>query len=235
MKTAILLNGNSRTIDKCGDNILKTFNHLNPDYFVTTYDLKYGYHPAVKDYLKFYEDTILSEDEIHHIYSEINPKQILIDKDSDLHDYYNSELPKINPTLRHEASFLQYVKMRKGLDIIEKFESENDIKYDLIIKTRNDMIHNPLKIDLSVMGDNQVIVSDKNVFPNDCIIITKRDNFFKILETLISEFYNTKGSKSLTNPPHGLLEYSCTSNGFNIKIEPIMDHIVRVNKQHYYK
>jgi len=64
MKTAVLLVGNVRTWEKCKDNFVEVFGKYNPDIFLATYDTRYGYHPAVRNRIGYYDDEILSRKEI---------------------------------------------------------------------------------------------------------------------------------------------------------------------------
>ena len=236
MRVCVLLNGNTRTINKCIDNIFDTFNFLNPDYFISTYDLKYGYHPYIKSSLNYLEDKYLTDQEILNLYKKINVKGILIEKHCDCLNFYEAEKGKFAPEfLNLESSFLQYTKIRKGIDIIKNYEIMNNFQYDLIIKTRNDIIHNKIECNLlTLLNSNTVIVSNKNVFPNDCIIISLRDNFIKIINSMIEEFYIPKYINSNINPPHGLLEAAIINNGINIKTLAIMNYVARIDTNQYY-
>lgn len=236
MKTCILINGNTRTIDKCIDNISDTFDFLSPDYFISTYDLKYGYHPAVKNNLNYYEDIYLTEQYICDLYNKINVKGMLIEKHNESLNFYKAEKEKFNHKfLNLESSFLQYMKIKNGINIIEKYENINNFQYDLIIKTRNDIIHKKIEYDFTtLLNSNIVIVSDKNVFPNDCIIISARNNFIKIINNMVDEFYHAKYINSEANPPHGLLEASAINNGMLIQTVEIMNYVARINTDQYY-
>jgi hypothetical protein len=72
-----------------------------------------------------------------------------------------------------------FTKLQQALDLTEG--------YDVVIKTRCDLIYN--SIDLSNVNDC-VIIDKGNVFPNDCVIATTRDNFVKIVDKAIKELYD---------------------------------------------
>jgi hypothetical protein len=105
MKTAILLVGNIRTWSYCKENFIQTFGHLNPDIFVSTYNLQYNHHPYIRNLIGDNEDAWLTNEEIADIFSGINVKNISID--SNLH--YN--LPEgVNSLFTGlETTFFQYI------------------------------------------------------------------------------------------------------------------------------
>ena len=237
MKTCVLLSGNIRTIDKCIENISNTFDFLSPDYFISTYDLRFGYHPYIKNNLNYFEDSYLTNQDIFNFYTKINAIDFLIETHNDCFNFYESEKEKFNSKFKDlESSFLQYTKIKKGIDLINNYENKNNFKYDLIIKTRNDIIHNSIEYDFSTLiNSNKVIVSNKNVFPNDCIIIAERNNFIKVINSMVEEFYQSKYPNSDLKPPHGLLEASIINNDMTIETLAIMNHVARINTNHYYE
>ena len=236
MKTAILLNGNIRTIDQCKNSILSCFEHLNPDYYLSTYYNQYGYHPFIKGSINFYEDPVLSEKEIADKFVEFNLKSILIDDILKINEFYKQEENEFNENMKGlESSFLQYLKFKKGLDIIENFEKENSIKYDVIIKTRCDLFHSDILKQISLNDLAQkLIISSGNVFPNDCILISTRNNIFKIIDFMIEEFYKYSNSISNQKAPHGLLLSAAQSIDLQIDSYNIMSYVVRANQIQYY-
>lgn len=235
MKVAILLNGNLRTIEKCSENIYNSFNHLSPDYFVSTYRNQYGYHPYIQTFLQYHDDPILEDSQVLEKFYKFNPKLVFIENVNDVNEFYSKEVGKLSPNMNNiESSYLQYLKIKKGLNLIEQFENNNNIKYDVIIKTRCDIIHkNIVGIDLSNI-DNKIIISTGNIFPNDCILISSRDNMFSIIDFVINEFYHLTNPISTTNPPHGVLLAGIQNRNLEVQQHPIMDYVVRVNRDHYY-
>lgn len=235
MRTAILLNGNFRTIDKCSDNILNTFNHLNPEYFVSTYRNQFGYHPYIKNFLQYQDDPVFEDSYILENFKVFNPKLIFIENIDDVNQIYYKELPNLHPRMNSfESSYLQYLKIKKGLNIIEQYENLNNIKYDLIIKTRCDLMCKDIKsLDLSNLN-KKLIVSTGNVYPNDCVLISERDNMFNIIDFIMNEFYRLTDTHSTNDPPHGILLSASKHNNLSIEQYPIMDYVVRANMYQYY-
>lgn len=236
MKTAVLLNGNVRTIDQCKKSILNCFKQLEPDYYVSTYYNQFGYHPAVKESIGYYEDPILSFDEIKNKFIDFNLKNILIENIIDLKGFFNKEEEKFNINMKNlESSFLQYLKIKKGLIEIDNFEKNNNITYDIIIKTRCDIDHTENLNHVNLFNINKkLIISNGNVFPNDCVLISSRDNMFKIIDFMIKEFYEYTNQISNENAPHGLLLSASQNLGLEIESSHIMNYVIRANKIQYY-
>lgn len=232
MKTAVLFNGNVRTIDQCKNSILSCFEHLNPDYYVSTYYNQFGYHPYVKGSINFYEDPTLHQQEIIDKFADFNIKYLLIENIDEINQYYKQEEIKFNPNMKgNESSFLQYLKFKKGLSLIENFEKENSIKYDIVIKTRCDLFHYDVVKQISFDDIAQkIIICSGNVFPNDWILISSRNNIFKIIDFMMKEFYEYSNQMSNQDPPHKLLLAATQSiplstiNSYNI------GHLIRANQ-----
>jgi len=236
MKTAILLNGNVRTIDQCKNSILSCFKHLNPDYYACTYFNQFGYHPFVKGSIGYHEDPVLSEKEINDKFIDFNLKSILIEDIFEINSFYKAEENKFHPNMKGlESSFLQYAKFKKGLELINKFEIEHNIQYDIIIKTRCDLFHSDIVKQISLNDLAQkLIISSGNVFPNDCILISSKNNIFKIIDFMIEEFYKYTNANSNQMAPHGLLLAAAQSIPLSIDSYKIMEYVVRANQIQYY-
>lgn len=235
MKTAVILNGNIRTISQTKSNIISTFEHLNPDYFISTYYNQYGYHPCIQNMLNYYDDPILTKDEVIQNFNEFNNPSFIIEDNNDLNIWYNEESKKFNVFMKdHPSSYLQYRKVLAAFNLIKMVEKQYNMYFDLIIKTRCDIVHNGIQdIDFTNIKD-KFVISTGNVYPNDCILISERNNMENVIEFMITEFYNYTNFNSNINPPHGLLE--CAIQKYNLKIKeyPIMNHVIRANRVQYY-
>lgn len=236
MRTAVLLNGNIRTIDQCKNSIISCFEHLNPDYYVSTYFNQNGYHPWVQDLTNYYEDPIFSEKEIVDKFFDFNLKLIIIENIEKIKKLYKEEENKFNLNMKNlESSFLQYLKLKKGLDIIKNFENKNFFKYDLIIKTRCDLQHSNILKQISLSNiQNELIITSGNIFPNDLVLLSCRDNIFKVINFMIDEFYCYSNIKSNQNPPHGLLLAATEFTSLSIRKYDIIKYVARSNYNHYY-
>jgi hypothetical protein len=230
MKVAVLFNGNSRTIDKCKTNILRTFSPLNPDYYASTYNNVYGYHRCVQDSFRFYDDPILSKEDILKRYDGFNLKDAIVDDINEIKEIYSREQHLLNINMRHPSSFLQYRKLSAGIKmILEKTE-----KYDVIIKIRSDLwFKAPFVLDPTSIN-KEIIVSTGNVYPNDCVVGGTPLNMSNIMEFIVKEFYDCSNPLSATSLPHGVLQSSIEHYNLKITQQPLLSHVVRANANQYY-
>ena len=225
MKTAIILNGNVRTWTACKDNFNQTFGDLNPDIFVSTYDMQYGYHPEVRRRFNDYVDYRLDQEDIMELFSDINLKAISIEKLADVENIVNQENGKLHPSLQNMGNcYGQYRKFKIGTDMIQHHENQHNFVYDTIIKTRCDLIYNPIDF---IVPDDCVLIDSGNVFPNDCFIMSSRNNVMNISNFIMNEFYNPVFGDSNSNPPHGLLLNAVKHGNMNFKLDRIMNHVLR--------
>lgn len=229
MKTAIILVGNIRTWDICKENFIKTFNHLNPDIFVSTYKLQYGYHPHIQGVIGNSEDNLLNFYDIVNKFNELNVKCVYVG------EYNKKTSVNVHPQFAHLSSncFEQYKTFNRGIEYMIDYEKFNNFEYDVIIKTRCDICYN--KIDLDCLNDNTIIIDNHNIFPNDCIFISTRDIMIDISNFMINEFFSPLYTDSHLNPPHGLLHNAIKNKNLDINLQDIMKCVVRKNNiiQHY--
>ena len=235
MKVAILLTGNVRTFNECKSNILSEFSSLKPDYFISTYDTAFQYHPCVKGSLNFNEEYVLPDSEIYNLFYEFSPKKIIIDKESEMNDYfYNNRNNFSRGMLSCDSShFLQFYKIQKGLEVI----LESGIDYDIIIRSRFDLIIKNI-CDLRLDNLEETFVVGYNnpdavtQMLNDQIFLSTKKNMINVINSIISEFYSQSHILSSTNFPHGVFQSGIELNSLKIKKEPIADCLVRVNNVH---
>ena len=227
MKTAIILVGNIRTWDECKQSFDETFNHLNPDIYVSTYNLQYDHHPFIKGRIGDFDDCTLTNDQIAQKFNGFNVKGFCIENEVNI----TEDVKRMHPSLKDlDICYRQYRKFNIGIQMMKHFETDG--KYDCVIKTRCDMIYDKFQIpDFS----NDIIIDSGNVFPNDCILITNRDKMVEISNFMLNEFFNMKYSDSNSNPPHGLLLNAIRDSGLNIIKQKIMNCVVRKGgKREYY-
>jgi hypothetical protein len=251
MNVAILFSGNIRSFEHCKETFMKEFGHLNPDYYVTTYETKYNFREPelskVKNiYPSFDNDEFLSDDDIKKILSDIKPKFILVDKISEMLEIFNSEKEKFDSRIINNGTndkiqsnhFLQFYKLKGALDLISDYELLLNKKYDVIIRSRMDLlIKNIDSLDLSNM-DKKVIVGYEDIsrFANinlaqhawvDMLMISSFDNIKKIVDNILSEFYTTTIEKSVWGFPHGIFESGIIKTQLQVDNRNIIHHIKR--------
>jgi len=233
MRTAILITGHIRTWLECKSNFLESFQDLAPDVFVSTYDLQYNYHPAGRHWMGTFSDQYLAPEEIKQLFNGINVIEFDIEAIDDVMlRYTHDNEHNIHTNFKEEChTVLQYQKIIKALNLMLTHEVRSNFKYDLIIKLRSDIYHKKFKF---VVEPATVVVSDKNVFPNDVIIAANRDEFLNIFNFIRTEFYTPIYNDSHLHAPHNLLLSACKFYNYPIKQFDIMDYVVRRTGKNYY-
>jgi hypothetical protein len=225
MKVAILLVGNVRSWELCKENFKEVFSHLNPDVYISTYDLQYDHHPYIQGVIQDADDSILSNEEIEKMFSDIDVKSLDIECSKDvvnlikLHDSF----------LQTGSSFSQWRKFQKAMQQLDSVGEE----YDCVIKTRCDIMHNTVdftNIDLS----NTIIIDSGNVFPNDCFFATNQESMKNIANFIISELEDPRFSDSHISPPHNLFKNAIVEGGLNVNAQKIMNCVIRKNAIKFY-
>ena len=232
MKVAILLIGNIRTWDQLKDNFAEAFRHLDPDVFVSTYDIRYGYHPAVQQHIQDTEDTFLTEEQIVDMFKTVNAVVVNVEKIDRARELFETEIAKMHPDfVSHPHSYLQYRKIRLATTLMEEYEKTNHIKYDYVIKARCDINHSKVELDIK---SKQILLSSGNLYPNDVFFATNRDDFVTMSKFFMSEFYKPIYPDSHERPPHNLLLNAIKYCELDPIVRPIMQHVVRKNQIQYY-
>lgn len=196
MKIAVLLTGNIRTWSESN---LLDFIDVDVDYFISTSNKKYNYHPFISNKFGYDDinDLIISDDEIKNMFN-IDYKELIINDDDEIND------SDFSVNMRNiDSCYHQFNRIKKILNYVENHELTE--KYDLIVKTRLDLKYQG-RLSQYLNVENFIYTSTGNGDPNDTIIISKRDNFFNIINNLLFEFYTQMDPNSHLNPPHGLLQ-----------------------------
>lgn len=210
MKVAVILCGNIRTWERSN---LLDFIDMDVDYFISTTNKKYNYHPFISSKYGYNDinDDLISNDEIKNLFK-FNYKSLVI-SDDDIIDE-----SKLSENMRNiDSCYHQFNRIKKALDLVENYEIENNIKYDFIVKTRFDMKYH-YKLSNYLNDTNYVITSI-----GETIIISKRDDFFNIINFSVNEFYKKTDINSHLNPPHGLFLSSININNLVYKEISIAD------------
>ena len=197
MRIAVLLTGNIRTWSESN---LFDFIDVDVDYFISTTNKKYNYHPFISNKFGYNDinDLVISNDEIKNIFNNIDYKELIINDDDEIKDDdFSVNMRKI------DSCYHQYNRIKKVLSCVEKHEVSG--KYDLIVKARLDLKYY-VKLSQYIKVDNYIYTSTGYGDPNDMIIISKRDDLFNIINNIMLEFYNQTDPNSHLNPQHGLLQ-----------------------------
>jgi len=231
VKIALMIVGNFRTWNLTKESFLDTFGGI--DTFVSTYDLRFGYHPngwGVTDL----QDELLTEETWKDWLSGVNVKKASIEKFSDTDTIIKNELSKVKLSIPENAyqSYGQYRKFKIATDLVQQYEKENDFKYDIIIRTRFDLVYNDAPINYYIK-DNEVAyhhgTSPPNEFLGDQFFFSSRDNMINISEFIYNEFYNPVYEDSHLHPPHGILRNALKHNNLTKVDHNVVKHLKRKN------
>ena len=225
MKTAIILVGNVRTWEQCKENFIATFGD-DVDIFVTTYNKQYAYHPYIQQSLNFYEDRNLDTVEMEKLFSGLNLRGTIID---DIDSYVDTHVkPYICNKFPQDAflSLAQYFKLHGGIEHIKKYEDLQGFKYDRIIKTRFDIMYNPIE-DLVLDDCVYVDGSGAGVFPCDWIFVTTREVALSVDDFIMKEIRDMKNESSLVDLPHKLFLNGIRASAKELRLAPLVKTIVR--------
>lgn len=216
MKIAILLCGNIRSWEKTKESFDNFFKNIKYDLFISTYNKQFEYHPYYLERNPDFKDNFFNENTIKKMFHNI-AKDIIITDYIENDKFIEQERTKMNPDMKdYFHGFSQFNNIKKGIEIMEKFEKENNFKYDIVIKTRFDLLYNnPLTF---TINNNEILIDTNNTFPNDWLFIIERNKINDFVNFLINEYYELKYKTSTLKPPHGIFENSCRHN--NLKIKP---------------
>lgn len=232
MKVAIIIIGHIRTWTECEPNFIDSFGHLNPDVFISTYDLQYNYHPAQQRWMGGTSDNYLSFDEIQNFVSNINVVELDVELINKTINDYEQIRYKLHHNFQNDShTYFQYRKINRMVESMKRQENKNKCKYDVVIKMRFDIHHNKFNYKID---DGIVIISSGNVFPNDVIFATTRNNFVKISNFCNSELYKPIFNDSHLKPPHTLLLRGFDYCNLEIKERDLMKYVVRKTGNQYY-
>lgn len=235
MKTAIILNGNIRTWKDTKDSFKETFKHFDYDLYVSTYDLQYQYHPHIQNVIQDSGDVLLTTAGIEALFADIPVKKLVIESAMEVSKLVGAQSTSFDYRMKDsDTSFAQYRKFHNAIDDMSQVEMHENFKYDIVIKTRCDLVYNAMVHELHVR-DKLVTVDQGNVFPNDCIFIGTRNDIFNISQFMYYEFFNPVYDDSNKDSPHGLLKNACKYNECAIMSLPLIKHVLRKDGkiQHY--
>ena len=188
MKIAVLLCGHIRTFSKTKESFkmfiasLQSVNFV--DVYVSTYYQQNGFHKFIQQAHGLYDNKLLTHDEIEIMLKDLDLKTLCVEDEEKVNDQIKQESVNFEEGIFYHDIFAQYRKIQNLLKLIEPSE------YDLIIKTRFDVVYNTYPV-IETVGTylntdcflDYVIISD---YPTLKYIV---DNVFK------KGFYNCEIDK----------------------------------------
>lgn len=202
MKIAILLCGHYRTWDVCSASVYSLYNKLKElhhvNMFAAIYKNRYGYHPYIRKTLNFYEEQIMPDD------TSIQYCDVISINNSDSVDTSN-----FHPNMKDlYHGYSQYDIFGKCVKLMEAYEFNNDICYDVVIKLRMDLVINSESIcnELMSLKESDILINHGDTtHPSDHIIISYRKNIIDMPSFVKRMYISPSSSLCWTDPPHGLL------------------------------
>lgn len=226
MKTAVILTGNIRTWEQSIDAIVAAFVDYDCDFFVSTYDLQYGYHPCVRQSINFFDDRLLTDEEVQRMFSSISPKGLRIDRHADYGAAASSAISSSFSTEQH-CSLFQFFKLRDAMQMVESYEILHGFRYDAVAKTRCDLCLSSIpKFDIK----SSILIDSGNVYPNDCFFMTNRDAAERIIYSCVHNAISPIDSRAMMVVPHGLFLIAIEGSEMQVITYPVIDHVVRQNR-----
>jgi hypothetical protein len=231
MRKAIMIVGNYRTWNETKPSFIKQFGDI--DTFICSYDLRYNYHPhgwGVTDR----NEEIVSENTWIESLSGINVKLANFEQFSKVDEVIRAELSKIKLNIPENAyqSYGQYRKFKIATDMVQQYEQQNNFKYDMLIRTRFDLVYQdePIAFDIqeNEMGYHHG-TGPADALPGDQFFFAKRDNMIKMSEFMFNEFYNPIYEDSHLCPPHGILQNALKHNNMTKVNRNAVKHLLRKN------
>jgi hypothetical protein len=193
---------------------------------VQTYDKQYAYHPYIQKTTNFYEENTLDAETIRGLFSGVNVQGLVV---SELDSYVDTQVkPFISDKFPDGAhlSLSQYFSLHDALGMVADMESLKNKKYDCIVKTRFDVLHNDFSLDCSAL-EICVDAHGAGVFPCDWTVIATRDNMFSVDEFIMSEIRDMKHDSSTIDLPHKLFLNGMLFTGAKVRTMPLIKGIVR--------
>lgn len=192
-KVAVLVCGNVRTWDKCQNKEWMN----NYDVFGSTYYEKYNYHPYIRGVLQYFDEELVDIPS----FLQQNPQflsLVAVSADRDLTT--EATFDKNMKEIYH--GYYQYLCMKRGLESIQKYEKEHNIKYDYIIRTRFDINYTP---NIKFNFDEGILINSQGCYPDDVIFICKRDIVIQLADYAVKQYTCPENETSWFKPPHGIL------------------------------
>lgn len=233
VKIAILLCGHIRTWEKCKETFIKIFDKYDADIFIHTYYTQNGYHPYIKEVYNLQDDKKeLLPQEFYKLFENLNIKDLCIENQEEIDKEIRENFK--NPIKPFYDIIAQYRKILLCNNMRKEYEIKNNIKYDIIFKTRFDLMYDinfnfddifnqlllsNIQSELieSVNDDNDIAIIDIGVYPSDMIIIGNHRSMDKIPEKMLSIYTDINEKDKYkqndeTINPHTLLEQMLRTN-----------------------
>jgi hypothetical protein len=227
-RIAILLSGHLRTWEKCVNSVRDTIVNLETngfvvDVFMSTYSNRYGYHPYIQGVLNFYEDVSIDNKNFPDVNNIVN---ITIGNDRvDTSDFH----PNMKDIYH---GYSQYNTLESALNSALVYEHRNNFEYDIIIKTRFDVMLNPYEtinaVSECLSNSREFVISSSGQYPSDFTFISRRNNMVELPSYIKSMYISPSSELCWYQPPHGLLLQYFSYKKLDVKCMAICSNVIRV-------
>jgi hypothetical protein len=197
MKTAILLSGLQRNFEPFIMNQLEcVIKRFNCDVFMfTSNENNNRYVNRVNDKfdINYKIEKDIDNDSIffYNKYGD-NLKDICIDNDNKLFNEFISSYDFSNTINFHKNLISAYFKVHKCVELMENYETKNNIRYDRVIRARLDFfVDNKIRDDINLLDVRNTVYGSKFIsnHEDDCFFVMNRENInlfknfvFKLIE-----------------------------------------------------
>lgn len=226
MNIALCLTGHVRTYDNCKDSLFKCIiNEYMPDVFIQTWDeMGHGLNGRPSDNKN--EETVkkILQNSSHgnssvefkrgmgsvtmDIFENLYPKKLIIEN----YDVVEPHILQLSSQVTNKYSYdypPNFISAQRQsmccFELLELYEQENDIQYDIVIKSRFDILYNSITLNLNTdklhvpNSQSYGIFSDIFGYSNK-ILMKKYLSFFNKIPEYIKE-------NMFFNPHHALREH----------------------------
>jgi hypothetical protein len=190
MKIAVYIVGQWRgTAYQCAENLKKIFDKFDTDYYINIYPFYEGKNLNLSQYdiqsnpIVEHENYTHSEQDLENIkntYNNVVSMQV--------ESYY-----EVKNTNSLHSTFFQYYCAYRANEIRKAYEINNDIKYDVIIKIRPDIIFGDMGIESFIERIKYIKNNPETIFS----FYTTRQNDLKPDTHLVWDFYTISNSFSM--------------------------------------
>lgn len=157
MKTALVLTGHMRTWEKASDSLLKNFiDKYDPDVFISTWTNKgYWVSPDHDPRGKGINENspMLNSNDLDAIEDFFLPVELKLDSFETSFEFkFKDRAEKYLPfcqEIRPINIISQFYKIYSGLSMVENYVAKTGKEYDLVIRTRPDIIWSDFSVDFS--------------------------------------------------------------------------------------
>lgn len=186
MNIAILLCGHVRSWDK--EAFLRTFQDV--DVFVHTYNNVLGYHPFIENQTGVINNNQKLNNKELENYIGLKTKGFVVEDQEDI------IIDDTNYPI-HADTYAQYRKFKLCDELRTGYEGLNNMKYDLVIKTRFDISHSitiDRMVELAIIPNIIYISEGPSIYPCDQVFIGTGQAITFLRDMLTSLYYH-KGEK----------------------------------------